>query len=82
MRIQRKRPGRTLPVLLVDAQVFQHEFDGYGLTLHARDKEGREVRTILERREAESFARYVLAELAKQRARVEAAVKVADEALG
>lgn len=83
MRIERKRPGKTVPHVVARIETTgAPEFDGYYVLVRGRDQEGREVRLLLERHEATHLADFIRAEFQKQRARVEAAVAVADKVLG
>lgn len=82
MKIERKRPGKTLPTKLAEGECFDRSFDGYHLVLRCFDSENREVRVILERHEAQRAADFFLHEVEKQNARVADIAKVADEVLG
>lgn len=52
MRIERKQRGRTLPQKIAEGECVNRTFDGYHLTLHLLDSDGRELRVTLERHEA------------------------------
>lgn len=81
MKIERKRAGRTSPQKIAEGPCCARSFDGYNLTLHFFDSDGRQVRVILERHEAQHAAQFLLEELETQRRKVAELRQVADRVL-